>query len=87
MHNTVIYFVVSVFLEYRLLVAEAVALDISINVTHSGFVGKTVFQNPYTSSSLRPKIHGYTACKRTEFVKPDSVKFAMGHLLHGEAAP
>ena len=32
-------------------------------------------------------IHGYTACKRTGFVKPDSVKLAKGHLLHGEAAP
>ena len=37
--------------------------------------------------ALRPKIHGYTACKRTGFVKPDSVKLAMGHLLHDEAAP
>ena len=40
-----------------------------------------------SSKSIRPKIHGYTVCKRTGFVKPDSVKFAMGHLLHGEAAP
>ena len=36
---------------------------------------------------LWPKIHGYTRCKRTGVVKPDSVKLAMGHLLHGEAAP
>ena len=36
---------------------------------------------------LRPKIHGYTACKRTGFVKPDSIKLAMGHLRHGEVAP
>ena len=36
---------------------------------------------------VRPKIHGYTGCKRTGFVKPGSVKLAMGHLLHGEAAP
>ena len=35
---------------------------------------------------IRPKIHRYTECKRTGFVKPDSVKLAMGHLLHGEAA-
>ena len=36
---------------------------------------------------LRPKIHEYTGYKRTGFVKPDSVKLAMGHLLHDEAAP
>ena len=36
---------------------------------------------------LRPKIHGYTGCKRTGFVKPDSVKLANGHLLHDEAGP
>ena len=36
---------------------------------------------------LRPKIHGYTGCKRTGFVKRDSVKLAMGHLLNSEAAP
>ena len=36
---------------------------------------------------VRPKIHGYTGCKHTGFVKPDSVKLAMGHLLHSEAAP
>ena len=41
----------------------------------------------HVSKTLRPKIHGYTACKRTRFVEPDSVKLAMGHLLHGEAAP
>ena len=39
------------------------------------------------TKKLRPKIHGFTGCKRTGFVKPDSVKLAMGHLLHGEAAP
>ena len=37
--------------------------------------------------SLRPKIHGYTRCKRTGFVKPDSVKLAKGHLLQDEAGP
>ena len=31
-------------------------------------------------------MHGYTACKHTGFVKPDSVKLAKGHLLHDEAA-
>ena len=36
---------------------------------------------------VRPKIHGYTGCKRTGFVKPDSVKLAKGHLLHDEAGP
>ena len=36
---------------------------------------------------LRPKIHGYTGCKRTGCVKPDSVKLAKGHLLHDEAGP
>ena len=36
---------------------------------------------------LQPKIHGYTRCEHMGFVKPDSVKLAMGHLLHGEAAP
>ena len=39
------------------------------------------------SEALRAEIHGYTGCKRTGFVKPDSVKLAMGHLLHGEAGP
>ena len=38
-----------------------------------------------------PKIHGQTGYKRTgvrlNFVKPGSVKLAMGNLLHGEAAP
>ena len=29
---------------------------------------------------LRPKIHEYTGYKRTGFVKPDSVKLAMGNL-------
>ena len=37
--------------------------------------------------ALRPKIHGYTMCKRTGFVKPYSMKLAMGHLLHDEARP
>ena len=37
--------------------------------------------------SVRPKIHGYTGCKRTGFVKPDCVKLAKGHLLHDEAGP
>ena len=36
---------------------------------------------------LRAEIHGYTGCKRTGFVKPDSVKLARGHLLHDEAGP
>ena len=34
---------------------------------------------------LRPKTHGYTRFKRREWVKPGSVKLAMGNLLHGEA--
>ena len=38
-------------------------------------------------SWLTPQIHEYTGCKRTGFVKPGSVKLAMGHLLHSEAAP
>ena len=42
---------------------------------------------PLISLFLRPKIHGYTGCKRTGCVKPGSVKLAMGHLLHGETAP
>ena len=37
--------------------------------------------------ALRPKIHRYTGYKQMGFVKPGSVKFAMGHLLHGESAP
>ena len=36
---------------------------------------------------VRPKIYGYTGCKHTGCVKPGSVKLAMSHLLHGEAAP
>ena len=40
-----------------------------------------------TPGFIRPKIHGYTGCKRMGFMKPDSVKLAMGHLLHSEAAP
>ena len=36
---------------------------------------------------LRPKIHGYTGCKRTGFMKPDSMKLANGHPLHNEAGP
>ena len=40
-----------------------------------------------TQFLLRPKIHRYTGCKRTGFVKPSSVKLAMGHLLHSEVAP
>ena len=39
------------------------------------------------TQSVRPKILGYSGCKRTGFVKPGSMKLAMGHLLHGEAAP
>ena len=35
---------------------------------------------------LGPQYQGYTACKRTGFMKPDSVKLAKGHLLHDEAA-
>ena len=35
---------------------------------------------------LRPKIHRYTGCKRTECIKPGRVKLAMGHLLLSEAA-
>ena len=31
--------------------------------------------------------HGYTGCKRTGFVKPDSLKLANGHVLHDEAGP
>ena len=34
-----------------------------------------------------PKCTGIPRVKRMGFVKPDSVKLAMGHLLHGEAAP
>ena len=45
-----------------------------------------IFGNMWTEG-LRPKIHGYTGCKRTRFVKPDSIKLAMGHLLHGKSAP
>ena len=41
----------------------------------------------HTAVFLRPKIQGYTGCKRTGFVKPDSVKLAKGHLLHDEAGP
>ena len=37
------------------------------------------------ASAARPKIHGYTGCKRTGCVKPGNVKLAMGHLLHGQA--
>ena len=36
---------------------------------------------------VRAEIHGYNGCKRTGFVKPDSVKLAKGHLLHDEAGP
>ena len=36
---------------------------------------------------VKPEIHGYTGCKRTGFVKPDSMKLAKGHLLHDEAGP
>ena len=40
-----------------------------------------------TGLVVRARIHGYTGYKRTGFVKPGSVKLAMGYLLHSEAAP
>ena len=50
-------------------------------------VARAVCKSRATHRALRPKIHGYTGCKRMGFVRPDSMKLAMGHLLHSEAAP
>ena len=49
------------------------------------------FESP-TLWSLRPKIHDTAGYKqnygvRWNFVKPGSMKLAMGHLQHDEAAP
>ena len=76
-------FVVSVFLGYRLFVIEAEAPDISNNVTHSGFAGKTVFRNPNTILSFTT--HFLAACRYqrrcNSFPKQRTVKLYLTILL------
>ena len=54
---------------------------------HQPVAGTLSNQQTNKQTVVRPKIHGYTGCKRTGFVKPGSVKLAKGHLLHNEAGP
>ena len=42
---------------------------------------------PQPRCGAHVEIHGYTGCKSTGFVKPDSMKLAKDHLLHDEAGP
>ena len=58
-----------------------------VAVSTSVWAGPFLRHARQVAGTLRPKIHGYTGYKRTGFVKPGSMKLAMGHLLHGEAAP